>query len=100
MSSENPVKRGEEGLRLCDQKDCEFPATHTFMWANQGWTCQCIIHTNQMLSLEAHLGYNIANASVRQMTPDEMLPDINDQMAKTRRLANLKWPPIEDEPSE
>ncbi len=73
--SEQQIKRGEEGERLCDQKGCEFPATHTFIWAQQGWTCQCIIHARQMIALENHLGYNIAANSLRKMTFDEMLPD-------------------------
>jgi hypothetical protein len=68
-------KYGEDGVRLCDQSGCNFPATHTFIWAQQGWTCQCIIHTQKMLGLEGMLGYNIANNSVRDMTADEMLPD-------------------------
>lgn len=75
MSEEKQIKFSEDGIRLCDQKECEFPAMHTFIWAQQGWTCQCLIHTRQMIALEAHLGYNIAANSLRQMAVDEMMPD-------------------------
>lgn len=74
MTNKEP-KYGEDGVRLCDQKECELPATHTFIWAQQGWSCQCAIHTQKMLGLERMLGYNIAANSVRDMTADEMLPD-------------------------
>jgi len=75
MENEKEIKRGEEGERLCNQKGCEFPATHTFIWAQQGWQFQCIIHTNKMIALERLLGYNIAASSLRKMTIDEMMPE-------------------------
>lgn len=74
-NEEFEIKRGEDGERLCSQKGCYLPATHTFIWAQQGWQCQCIIHAQQMVALEQHLGYNIALNSLRKMTIDEMLPD-------------------------
>ena len=90
------IKRGEDGIRLCDQKGCEFPATHTFIWAQQGWQCQCLIHTQKMIGLEAHLGYNIAANSVRQMTPDEMMPDDPDDTEEFEVMSDLDDDP--DEP--
>lgn len=69
------LKRGESGERLCDQEGCEFPATHTFVWAQQGWTCQCLIHTRQLIALENHLGYNIAANTLRTMTIGEMVSE-------------------------
>lgn len=75
MGETKEIKRGEDGERLCDQQGCEFLATHTFVWAQQGWTCQCAIHMRGMLNLERHLGGNIAHNTVRPMTIDEMMPD-------------------------
>ncbi len=65
----------EDGIRICDQEGCEFPATHTFIWAAEGWTCQCLIHANSMIALESHLGFNTAGHSLRKMTIDEMMPE-------------------------
>lgn len=69
------AKYSADGFRMCDQEKCELPATHTFIWAAEGWTCQCLIHAQQMVNLEAHLGFNAASHSLRKMTIDEMMPE-------------------------
>lgn len=75
MSKDKQIKLDKDGVRLCDQEGCEFIATHTFIWAQQGWTCQCAIHLRGMLNIERQLGGNIAHNSARPMTSDEMMPD-------------------------
>lgn len=74
MNEQKEIKRGEEGERLCDQKGCEFPATHTCMWAGQ-WTFQCLIHIGGVVNLGRVMGDPTAQNSLRKMTFDEMLPD-------------------------
>lgn len=65
---------GEDGVRLCDQKECEFPATHTMVWT-ENWQCYCLIHANKMLGVGDVLGFPTPRLTIRLMTSDEMLPD-------------------------
>lgn len=67
-------KFDKDGVRLCDQQDCETPAFYTFVWTND-WQCNCRAHTQGMMNLAEHMGHGTPRATLRMMTADEMIPD-------------------------
>lgn len=63
-----------EGVRLCDERSCELPATHTMVWTDD-WQCYCMIHANKMLAIGQALGHGAPRLTIRQMTITEMVKD-------------------------
>lgn len=59
-------KYSENGVRLCDQKDCDLPATHTFVWTDS-WVCNCKEHTQGMLNLGRVMGHPTPGLTVRPL---------------------------------
>lgn len=70
----NDPKFDENGARICDNVDCDMPATHTLVWNEQ--MCYCIIHANQALNIADAMGFNAPMLSLRMMTFDEMCPSV------------------------
>lgn len=64
-------KRDQNGVRLCDQKECDAPATHTFVWTD-AWVCNCFLHTAGMMNIAAHMSHPVPKLTVRQLTLEEM----------------------------
>lgn len=71
------MKTNENSERLCDNKDCELIATHTLVWTEQQY--YCLIHGNQALGVADAMGFPTPFNTFRAMTPDEMMPESEDE---------------------
>lgn len=65
-----------EGFRKCDEKTCEFPATHWMVWTKPQF--YCLIHLNAMLNVANAIGYPTPATTVRALTIDEMITEETD----------------------
>ncbi len=64
-------KRDASGIRMCDQVNCDQPATHTFIWTD-AWHSNCFLHTAGMLNLAEHMSYPVPKLSLKPLTLEKM----------------------------
>lgn len=67
-------KRTDSGVVLCNQKDCDMPATHTYVWTGKQ-IYSCMIHAQKALNIAEAMGFPTPAATMRPMTIDEMVHD-------------------------
>lgn len=67
------MKINEQGERLCDHVDCEFMATHWYVWTEP--QVACLIHAQHAERLAAMMGFPTVGRTMRPMTIDEMMPE-------------------------
>ncbi len=70
------MKLNEDGVRLCDSKDCEMIATHWLVWTEP--RCYCAPCAQQIIGVGRVMGFSTPAATVRPMTSDEMMPEESD----------------------
>lgn len=57
--------------RKCDQKGCDLPATHTYVWTRPMYGCR--FHTMQAVGMAESMGFMTPFNTLKQLTPDEMV---------------------------
>lgn len=76
-----------ETVRKCHAEDCDLPATHHVMWFD-GPVYYCWQHADRMVRVGDAVGLGAARSSLRRMTPDEMMVDV-DAEALAAEIAEL-----------
>ena len=72
-----PHKLNARGEVICHNDDCELIARYTMVF-NSKWICFCIIHAQIALNGEGGtIEYPPPENTLRPMTIDEMMPDID-----------------------
>ncbi len=68
------MKLNDDGVVLCQTENCELLATHTLRF-HDDWVCYCIICAERAVGIGEFMGHHLPGATVRPMTPNEMVPD-------------------------